>query len=55
MDANVAEYAEHLTDADLRLLSSVAPVPGGLTEGLARDPAIIEALLAEPTPRPGGR
>jgi hypothetical protein len=48
MDANIAEYAEHLTDADLRLLSSVAPVPGGLREGLARDPAIIEALLADP-------
>jgi hypothetical protein len=48
MDANIANYAEHLTDADLRLLSSVAPVPGGLTEGLARDPAIIEALLVDP-------
>ena len=48
MDPNVAGYAEHLTDADLRLLSSVAPVPGGLTGGLARDPAIIEAMLADP-------
>jgi hypothetical protein len=48
MGANVAGYTEHLTDADLRLLSSVAPVPGGLTEGLARDPAMIEALLADP-------
>jgi hypothetical protein len=48
MDANIAEYAEHLTDADLRLLSSVAPVPGGLPEGLTRDPELVEALLADP-------
>jgi len=47
MDANIGEYAEHLTEADLRLLAGVAPTPGG-TIGLARDPAGIEARLADP-------
>jgi len=47
MDANLAGYAEHLTEADLRLLAGVAPTPGG-TIGLARDPAGIEARLADP-------
>ena len=45
MDASVADYAEHLTEADLRLLSDVAPVAGGAR---TRDPAAIEALLADP-------
>jgi hypothetical protein len=45
MDA--AEYADHLTEADLRLLAAVAPAPGGAA-GLARDPAGIEARLADP-------
>jgi hypothetical protein len=47
MDASVAGYAEHLTAADLRLLSGVTPLPGGVT-ALARDPAAIEGLLADP-------
>ena len=47
MDANLAGYAEHLTEADLRLLAGVAPTPGGAA-GLARDPAGIEARLADP-------
>jgi len=47
MDAIVSGYADHLTEADLRLLSAVAPVLGG-TAGLARDPAGIEARLADP-------
>ena len=47
MDANFAGYAEHLTEADLRLLAGVAPAPGGAA-GLARDPAGIEARLADP-------
>jgi len=47
MDANVSGYADHLTEADLRLLSAVAPAPGG-TSGLARDPAGLEARLADP-------
>jgi hypothetical protein len=42
MDANVANYAEHLTAADLRLLSAVAPLPG---QAKPRD---LEALLADP-------
>ena len=45
MDANMAGYAEHLTEADLRLLSGVAP--GGGT-AFARDPVTIERLLADP-------
>jgi len=47
MDANISGYADHLTEADLRLLSAVAPAPGG-TAGLARDPAGIEARLGDP-------
>ena len=41
-------YAEHLTEADLRLLSAVAPMAGGAKTALARDPAAIERLLADP-------
>jgi hypothetical protein len=48
MDANTADYAEHLTEADLRLLAEVAPVPGGTAALLARDPAAVEGLLADP-------
>ncbi len=47
MNANVSGYADHLTEADLRLLAAVAPAPGGAA-GLARDPAGIEARLADP-------
>jgi hypothetical protein len=43
MDANVSGYADHLTEADLRLLSAVAPAPGG-----APFPGGIEARLADP-------
>ena len=49
MDASVADYAEPLTPADLRLLSDL--VPGhdvGATTMLTRDPAAIEALLSDP-------
>jgi len=48
MDASVADYAEHLTETDLRLLSDVVPVAGGATAALARDPVTIERLLADP-------
>ena len=44
MDASVADYAEHLTEADLRLLSGVAPI----SATPPRDPATIERLLADP-------
>jgi hypothetical protein len=47
MGANVSGYAEHLTEADLRLLAAVTPAPGGAAR-LARDPAGIEARLADP-------
>ncbi len=47
MDANVSGYAEHLTEADLRLLAAVTPIPGDAAR-LARDPAGIEARLADP-------
>ena len=47
MDANVSGYAEHLTEADLRLLAAVTPAPGGPAR-LVRDPAGIEARLADP-------
>ena len=43
MDANESGYADHLTEADLRLLSAVAPPPGG-----APFPGGIEARLADP-------
>jgi hypothetical protein len=46
MDASVADYAEHLTEADLRLLSGVAPAAA--TAAPPRDPATIERLLADP-------
>jgi hypothetical protein len=48
MDMAFSDYAEHLTEADLRLLSSVAPVAGGAAPGLTRDPGSIEGLLADP-------
>ena len=48
MDASLSAYADHLTEADVRLLSEVAPVPGGTAAFLARDPAAIEGLLADP-------
>ena len=48
MDASAADYAEHLTEADLRLLSAVAPLPGRAATALGRDPAAIEGLLADP-------
>jgi hypothetical protein len=48
MDASIADHAEHLTEADMRLISEVAPVPGGTAALLARDPAAIEGLLADP-------
>ncbi len=48
MDASVTGYAEHLTEADLRLLSAVAPRPGAAAIQLGRDPAAIEELLADP-------
>jgi hypothetical protein len=43
MDANESGYADHLTEADLRLLSAVTPPPGG-----APFPGGIEARLADP-------
>ena len=48
MDASLSDYAYHLTQADLRMLSDVAAVPGGAAALLARDPAAIEGLLADP-------
>ena len=48
MDASISDYAEHLTEADLRLLCDVAPIAGGAPAALTRDPAAIEALLADP-------
>jgi hypothetical protein len=46
MDASIADYAEHLTEADLRLLFAV--VPGQDSGAKTRDPAAIEKLLADP-------
>jgi hypothetical protein len=43
MDANVSGYADHLTDADLRLLSAVVPLPRDVSS-----PGDIEARLADP-------
>jgi hypothetical protein len=48
MDPNVPDYAEHLTQADLRLLDALQPDAGGVRTPLAHDPAAIERLLADP-------
>jgi hypothetical protein len=48
MDPNVPDYAEHLTQADLRLLDALQPDAGGVRTPLARDTAAIERLLADP-------
>jgi hypothetical protein len=48
MDPHVPDYAEHLTEADLRLLDGLQPDAGGARTPLARDPAAIERLLADP-------
>jgi hypothetical protein len=48
MNATLADYADHLTEADLKLLTDVAPVPGGVKPLLTRDPAAVEGLLADP-------
>lgn len=46
-----SQYAEHLTEADLRLLAGMAPAGGaggGDPGSLRRDPAAIERLVADP-------
>ena len=48
MDPNVPDYAEHLTQADLRLLDALQPDAGGVRTPLAHDTAAIERLLADP-------
>jgi hypothetical protein len=45
MDASVSRYAEHLTPADLRLLTGAADLPDNAD---FTDPALVEALLADP-------
>jgi hypothetical protein len=51
MNASAADYAEHLTEADLRLLSTVAkPAPSGdrsQIEGLLADPRVFEAVFGQ--------
>jgi hypothetical protein len=45
MDASAADYAEHLTQADLRLLSGVTLVAYCAKTAPVRDPVTIERLL----------
>jgi hypothetical protein len=48
MDATAPGYAEHLTEADLRLLSRSVGASDATMTRLADDPAFIEGLLADP-------
>jgi hypothetical protein len=48
MDVNAPGYAEHLTAADLRVLSAAAGIGNETAAKLADDPAYIERLLADP-------
>jgi hypothetical protein len=48
MDVAAPGYAEYLTAADLRLLSSAAGVSDRAMAGLADDPDFLERLLASP-------
>ncbi|MBO0806630.1 MAG: hypothetical protein J2P25_26560, partial [Nocardiopsaceae bacterium] len=48
MDATVSGYAEHLTDADLRLLAEAVGLPSDTDVTDLADPALLEALLADP-------
>lgn len=48
MDVNAPGYAEHLTAADLRVLSAAAGIGDETAAKLADDPAYIERLLADP-------
>ncbi|HWG01303.1 MAG TPA: hypothetical protein VG164_05580 [Trebonia sp.] len=45
MDASASGYADHLTEADLRLLATAAERPDGPD---VTDPALLEELLADP-------
>lgn len=45
MDASFSGYDEHLTDADLRLLSTATELP---EDADLTDPALLEGLLADP-------
>ncbi|HEY7265811.1 MAG TPA: hypothetical protein VH589_30530 [Trebonia sp.] len=44
----VSEYADYLTDADLRLLARAVGLPEASMSGLASDPFAVEGLLADP-------
>jgi hypothetical protein len=48
MDVNTPGYAEHLTAADLRVLSTAAGIGDEAAKQAAGDPARIERLLADP-------
>jgi hypothetical protein len=47
MDVSASGYADHLSEADLRLLSTAAGVPEETAAKLADDPAYLEKLLAD--------
>jgi hypothetical protein len=58
MDANESGYADHLTEADLRLLSAVAPLPGdapfpGGIEARLADPRVFDAVFGPAAVAPG--
>ncbi len=48
MEAAAPGYADHLTEADLRLLARAVGLSYDAMGGLAGDPAAVEALLADP-------
>jgi hypothetical protein len=48
MDVSASGYADHLSEADLRLLSTAAGVPAETAAKLADDSAYLEKLLADP-------
>lgn len=55
MDASASGYADHLTEADVRLLATAVALPGDpdvtdpdLLEGLLADPRVFEAVFGSP-------
>jgi len=55
MDAGASGYADHLTETDLRLLTTVGQAPAGsdltdpdLLEGLLADPRVFDAVFGRP-------
>ena len=54
MNASIADYAEHVTEADLRLLSAVAPLAEGAQPPDGAPPALPGGANPSPAPRDRG-